>query len=89
MIKTTEGQIASDFFNKVHPVLENLYERWYYEKEYEDIKDYQKPLEPIARSRGIRIIKMTKRPFGFVFQINHRNFQAFVSMTKSGWKSTK
>ena len=57
----------------------NLYDRWQDELEYEDIKDYAKPLENIVSRIIDKDIKltMTKRPFGFKFRSNY----AFTTKT--------
>ena len=56
-----------------------FYYRWQDELEYEDIKDYAKPLENIvSRIIGKDIkLTMTKRPFGFKFRSNY----AFTTKT--------
>jgi hypothetical protein len=43
--------------------------RWADEKEYEDIAEYQKNLQELANKYGIKILSMTKRPFGFIFVV--------------------
>jgi hypothetical protein len=59
---------AAQFFEAAHETLGNLYSRWLDEHEYEDINDYQLPLNPIAEKFGVKITKMTKKPFGCHFE---------------------
>ena len=65
---------ALAFFNQAEKTLSYLYERWQDEKEYEDIKDYQKPLNSIAETAGVVITKMNKRPFGCNFTVDGKTF---------------
>jgi hypothetical protein len=52
-----------DFFKEVKDKIQYLFDRWQDEKEYEDFKDYDKPLLPIADKHGVSVKKMTKCPF--------------------------
>ena len=65
---------ALAFFNQAEETIVNLYCRWQDEKEYEDIKDYQKPLNSIADAAGVAITKMNKRPFGCNFTVDGKTF---------------
>ena len=47
--------------------------RWLDEKDYEDIREYQKVLEKLVPDY-VTITKMTRRPFGFRFMIDGREF---------------
>ena len=68
------SQQALVFFNLAETELSYLYERWQDEKDYEDIKDYQKPLNSIADAAGVVITKMNKRPFGCNFTVDGKTF---------------
>jgi len=59
-------EIVNNLANEVQTPMENLYCRWQDEKEYEDIRDYGRVLEPVIKKHGGKLEKMTKRPFGFV-----------------------
>jgi hypothetical protein len=69
---------AKSFFQATIDIASNLYGRWLDERQYEDINDYQKPLNPIAQRFGIQITKMNKRPFGFNFTVDGFNFTLAV-----------
>ena len=77
---------ALNFFNKAQATFEMLYDRWQDEKAYEDINDYQKPLESIARECGITITKMTKRPFGCHFSVDNKIFALSLSAKSYSYK---
>ena len=47
-----------------------LWGRWQDEKEYEDPADYEKHVAQKLESHGVTNVKMTKRPFGFKFDVN-------------------
>lgn len=75
------------FYNSIETTMTNLYGRWLDEKEHEDIKDYAKPIKlPV----GFKLIKMTKRPFGFHFSIGTDAVYAItVSGPQYSWKRVK
>ena len=76
----TQKQLKSILNNEnFQDTIFNLYDRWQDEHEYEDIKDYAKPLENIVSRIIAKDIKltMTKRPFGFKFRSNY----AFTTKT--------
>lgn len=62
-----------------------LWGRWQDESEHEDIADYQLRLEKYVTAAGLKIIKMTKRPFGFHAQFNDMVY----AVTTTGWKRIK
>jgi hypothetical protein len=71
---------ASSFYKelikgKSFETLDYLYSRWMDERGHEDIKDYQKPLDPVAAEYGVEIVNMNKRPFGFNFKADGRTYQ--------------
>jgi hypothetical protein len=65
---------ARDFFHKAELTANMLACRWADEKEYEDIKDYMVPLQKVASEFGVKITKMTKRPFGCHFEVDNKTF---------------
>ena len=73
---------ALKFFNLAATEFSYLYERWQDEKEYENIKDYQKLLDSIAQPCGVVIIKMNKRPFGCNFTVDGKTFAIKMTATK-------
>lgn len=73
-----KSERASDFFDSITKKLGNLYGRWLDEKEYEDIKDYQLPLNSDATNFGVVIVKMNKRPFGLDFTADGRTYRISV-----------
>lgn len=72
---------ASDFFHDSVEKFGYLYNRWQDEMEYEDINDYQLPLNPIARKFGVTILKMNKKPFGCDFTVDGKTYKITVSAT--------
>jgi len=80
MLTSTQPSInAKNFFVEIEDTLMNLKDRWLYESEYEDIKDYKKPLEPIAKKHNVVIKRMTRRPFGCIFTTDNRTFKVAIS----------
>jgi hypothetical protein len=76
------SQNALKFFNLAETEFSYLYQRWQDEKEYEDIRDYQKPLDSIARPCGVVITKMNKSPFGCNFTVDGKTFAVKITATK-------
>lgn len=87
-IKSTTPE-AIKFFKNAQSTILNLYDRWQDEKEYEDINDYQKPLEPIAEKSGCKIIKMGKSPFSCIFSVGEREFKLIVKAKEYSYTRTK
>jgi hypothetical protein len=77
---------------KFHTFVVNLANRWSDEKEYEDIQKYEDAIYDILPN-GIKIIKMTKRPFGFHFSVegvDSANIYAISCTEKSySWNRVK
>ncbi len=77
----TSTKEALIFYNAAGETLADLIGRWADEKEFEDIKDYQKPLNPIAEQAGVTITKMTAKPFGCQFTTpNGKLFKLTMTM---------
>ena len=84
---STTATVANLFFEDTHELLVNLYGRWQDEKEYEDITSYAKPIFPAAMEHGVRILKMTKRPFGLQFVTpNGNTYKMWVTATSCSYK---
>jgi hypothetical protein len=60
-----------------------LYGRWQDERQYEDIEDYRKAVE--VKAPYVKIIKMSKRPFGFIFEAEDKKVHVFLKKSKAGW----
>jgi hypothetical protein len=73
---------AAEFFKESVETFGYLYNRWLDEMEYEDIKDYQLPLNPIAKKFGVTILKMNKKPFGCDFTADGKTHEITVSATR-------
>lgn len=72
--------------DRLTPMLSNLWGRWQDERGHEDIADYAKPLAPLIPPR-MTIRRMTKRPFGFEFDIGTSARYAMTATGRSvGWK---
>lgn len=81
---------ALNFYQKAQDTVMNLYDRWQDEKKYEDIKDYQKPLDSIAKKTKVTILKMTKAPFGCHFTIEDgRVYALTLNSTSYQYKRIK
>jgi hypothetical protein len=76
-------------YQSLENTISNLWSRWQDEKEYEDINDYKLVLEKHI-PEDFKIVKMTKRPFGFHFTIGTNAIYAFtVTATSYEWKRIK
>ena len=60
----------------------NAYWRWYDEKEYENIEDYEVLFRPHIEKMGWEFVKMTKRPLGCRFKIDETELQFGVTQSK-------
>lgn len=92
--KQTTGQNqpsknAAEFFKESVETFGYLYNRWLDEMEYEDIKDYQLPLNPIAKKFGVTILKMNKKPFGCEFTVDGKTYKITVSATRMQYRRIK
>ena len=73
---------AAGFFKESVETFGYLYNRWLDEKDYEDINDYQLPLNAIAQKFGVTILKMNKKPFGCDFTVDGKTYKISVSATR-------
>lgn len=80
---------AADFFHGSVDKFSYLYNRWQDEMEYEDINDYQLPLNPIAKKFGVTILKMNKKPFGCDFTVDSKTYKITVSATRMQYRRIK
>lgn len=60
-----------------------LYYRWLDESEHEDINDYAAPINKALKKHGVQVKKMTKRPFGFTFELGDGLYA--VTVTSKGY----
>jgi len=89
--KTTAEDIAriDAMVDKLDGKMINLAGRWMDEHEYEDINDYKAVIVGDL-PEGFTLTKMTKRPFGFYFEIgNGATYHYFVGARTLGWKRVK
>jgi hypothetical protein len=77
---------ASAFFESVADLTVRLYERWLDEKDYEDINDYLPLIAQAGEEFDVSIVKMTKRPFGFHFNVDSRTFALSVNSRSISYK---
>ncbi len=70
---------ALAFYKEVEIPISNLFSRWLDESQYEDINDYQKPIDPIAKKHDVVIVKMNKRPFGCDFKVDGRTYKLKIA----------
>ena len=65
--------------DKVFNTLFNLHERWLDERKYEDFKDYEEVMKKsIEDIEGVKFIKGSKRPFGFIVSIGDANVKVYL-----------
>ena len=75
----------------ISQLMENLYTRWLDEREYEDINDYKKVIveslaKNVLKETRINLRKMTKRPFGFHFDIGTNVVYSYdINLRSRGW----
>lgn len=71
---------------KASDILARLYERWQDEKEYENIKDYIVPFQPLAEATGIVLVKMKSRPFELHYSCEqaNKNYRLIAKLVKGG-----
>jgi hypothetical protein len=83
------NQNAKKFFDAAQSQMEYLWSRWQDEKQYENINDYSKPLEPIAEECGVKIVKMTARPFSCQFSVDGILWELRMTGTAYSFKGLK
>lgn len=82
MIPTTPQNLAAiqAAYEKIQNLIINLSARYNSEREHEDINDYMAPIQKELPA-NFKITRMTKRPFGFEFNIGT---DALYNMVLSG-----
>jgi len=70
---------ANAFFDAIQETFGYLYSRWLDEHQHEDINDYKLPLLKVAVDHDVQILKMTKKPFGFHFVADSREYKVKTS----------
>lgn len=86
----TNDQAIADkvqkFFRANQNLIVSLYYRWQDECEYENIADYSKVIaKPVVKIGG-KFVKMTKRPFGFVFTLDGSTFHFTINGSRYSFK---
>jgi hypothetical protein len=64
-----------------------LADRWEREKEYERIEDYASPLRhsiPTNQRHRVRVLKMYKRPFGCLLEIDNSAYRFVIKCYRNG-----
>lgn len=81
MSKTTPLVLAKcdAFFDAIAEIMLDLKVRWSDECDYEDISTYLTSLRSIADHIGVKLVRMTKSPFGVIFSVGPCFFHASVS----------
>lgn len=73
-----QNEIAINVFKLSEDLLINLYCRWMDERQYEDINDYAIPVRKfLANIPEVVTVKMTKKPFGFRFDVSGKKYHMF------------
>lgn len=70
---------AEQIWNELGDTMARLAGRWLDEYNYEDINDYKNVIVPFVRKHGGEITQMLKRPFGFVFKLNQKQYKITMS----------
>jgi hypothetical protein len=60
--------------------------RWMDEGKYEDFKDYETEMKKKVESFGVKFVKGSKRPFGFVVEFKEVAYQFYFTMKACGYK---
>jgi hypothetical protein len=89
LVPPTKPTKASLFYYEVVDIVANLYGRWLDEKEFEDLEDYKKPLQKFAKKHGIKIVGVSKRPWGFKFTEGEKEYFLGATSRQVFYKRTK
>jgi len=82
-------ETALKLYNDLNGIMNNIYERWLDEKEYEDINEYAVLFQPKVEEVGGQFIGMTKKPFGFKYVLEDATYHVYVSGSTYGYKRIK
>ena len=64
---------------KLFELLAYLMDRWQDEWQYEDFKDYENRMKSeLERFQEVKFIKGTKKPFGFVAEIDNKKVKVYL-----------
>lgn len=87
VVELDHKELFSEFINSKLEFLGMLWGRWQDEKDHEDINDYGVAFEKsFPADYGWKVIKCTKRPFGFVVQTGTEQRQVTVTARAVNWK---
>lgn len=80
-------KIINSAYQNLEKLMVNLYRRWLDEKDFEDIEDYGDIIQSNLPS-DIVMVRVTKKPFGFVFHVNtEARYRMFInSRSEYGWE---
>jgi hypothetical protein len=70
---------ANRIFTAAFGTMERLYGRWQDEKQHEDIRDYGASVAPHVDAEGGRFLEMSKKPFGFTFEVDGLTYSATIN----------
>ena len=80
---------AAKLYVDLEKLITNLYDRWYDEKDYEDINDYAEPIKTEVEKIGGQFLKMSKKPFGFTYQLADATYQLTMNTQQYTYKRIK
>ena len=72
-------QKARELYEQLEEKMVNLYSRWLDERNYEDIRDYSVHFENDVQAIGGTFVRMTSRPFGFVYTLEGVSYQIAIA----------
>ena len=83
-------KLIESAYKSMEKIMVQLYSRWLDEKKFEDIEDYGDVLEKNL-PEGIQIVRVLKRPFGFVFNVGtEAQYRMFIdSSSQYCWDRIK
>ena len=88
MDEQTRREIAKRFFDDITDALGRLYDRYRDEAGYEDFRDYGIVISPKVAAIGGVFVKMTGRPFGFIYILDVATYHVFIRGNKFWYKRT-
>ena len=80
-------QISTSDHGSFRDTIWYLADRWEREKEYERIEDYASPLRysiPQTDRHRVRVLKMNKRPFGCLLEIDNSAYRFVIKCYRNG-----
>ena len=87
MLNAQSVESGKPFFTACVDLLCRLWSRWQDEKEYENIADYAGPLQQHAKEAGVRIVRMSKVPFGVIYVTpDGEEYLAYVKSRTCGYR---